>query len=178
MSRVMFPTDPLLGKPVRSLQTMLRVIARLEPELPAVIPDGIFGKTTLQAVSAFQRKYTLPVTGVVNEATWQAITDAYELARLEQDAAAPLQIFLEPNQIINAAHPSIHTPLLQGMLYAIGGYYDNLPRIVLTGIYDQATHDLVAALQDYAGYTDVAVGSVDKKTWQMLTGLYRAATTP
>ena len=30
-----------LGRPVRSLQTMLRLISKMIPEIPPVIPDGI-----------------------------------------------------------------------------------------------------------------------------------------
>jgi peptidoglycan hydrolase-like protein with peptidoglycan-binding domain len=38
--------------------------------------DGIYGQTTEQAVREFQRVNGLPVTGVVNAATWQALYEA------------------------------------------------------------------------------------------------------
>ena len=63
----MRPGESFVMQPVRSLQTMLRVIAEDDNTLPTVVPDGIYGPSTMQAVSAFQRKYSLPVTGAVNQ---------------------------------------------------------------------------------------------------------------
>ena len=66
----MRPGESFVEQPVRSLQTMLRVIAEDDSRLPTVIPDGIYGPTTMQAVSAFQRQYELPVTGITDQATY------------------------------------------------------------------------------------------------------------
>ena len=35
--------DFYIGKPIRSLQTMLRVIAAADEAIPQVVPDGIYG---------------------------------------------------------------------------------------------------------------------------------------
>ena len=32
----------LLGRPVRSVQIMLRTISKMLPEIPPVIPDGVY----------------------------------------------------------------------------------------------------------------------------------------
>ena len=50
----MRPGESFVSQPVRSLQTMLRVLAEDDEELLALIPDGIYGSQTRQAVSAFQ----------------------------------------------------------------------------------------------------------------------------
>ena len=39
----MKPTESLLGQPIRSLQTMLRVLAENVDEYKTLIPDGIYG---------------------------------------------------------------------------------------------------------------------------------------
>lgn len=176
MQRVIFPTDPLQGQPVRSLQTMLRLLAQEDAAIGAVVPDGIFGKNTLQSVSAFQRRYALPVTGVVNEATWQALRAAYRQARIRQEPAAPLHIFLAPGQHIDADTPT-HVPLLQAMLATISAPFDNLPNITATGVYDAATRSSVAALQELGELPEAPRGRVDKETWRLLTHIYRAVTT-
>ena len=67
----------LIGQPVRSLQTMLRTISFAYPFLPRLTPDGIFGERTLEAVMLFQREFFPPVTGQVNQATWDAIVSLY-----------------------------------------------------------------------------------------------------
>ena len=83
----MRPAESFIGQPIRSLQTMLRVIAENDSRQPSVIPDGIYGTNTMTAVSAFQRRSGLPVTGMTDQATWEAIVSAYELALIEVDEA-------------------------------------------------------------------------------------------
>ena len=48
--------DFYIGKPIRSLQTMLRVIAAADEAIPQVVPDGIYGPDTEAAVTAFQAR--------------------------------------------------------------------------------------------------------------------------
>lgn len=69
--------DFYIGKPIRSLQTMLRVIAAADEAIPQVVPDGIYGPDTEAAVTAFQARHDLPQTGEVDQATWNRIVDAY-----------------------------------------------------------------------------------------------------
>ena len=69
----MRPDESFIDQPIRSLQTMLRVIARKDPAIPAVIPDGIYGQDTMRAVTAFQQLYGVPVTGIADQQTWEAI---------------------------------------------------------------------------------------------------------
>lgn len=65
---------------VKELQHMLRAVAAVWPQLPSVSLDGIFGEKTLEAVMVFQRDSGLPVTGVVDKATWEALAE--QCARL------------------------------------------------------------------------------------------------
>ena len=46
--------ESFIGQPIRSLQTMLRVIAENDPSHERIIPDGIYGPETVSAVSTFQ----------------------------------------------------------------------------------------------------------------------------
>ena len=63
----MRPPESFLAQPVRSLQTMLRVIAEDDNSLPTVVPDGIYGQTTMNAVTEFQRREGLPLTGITDQ---------------------------------------------------------------------------------------------------------------
>ena len=67
-----------VGMPIRTLQTMLRAISRLNENIPSVVPDGIYGNDTVRTVTAFQRQFGLPVTGVVNQGTWNRIVEIYD----------------------------------------------------------------------------------------------------
>ena len=42
----MRPTETFLGQPIRSLQTMLRVLAEFDADYLPLIPDGIYGAET------------------------------------------------------------------------------------------------------------------------------------
>jgi peptidoglycan hydrolase-like protein with peptidoglycan-binding domain len=65
------------GEKVRLLQYMLAVLAEYIPEISSVTVDGIYGPNTAAAVRAAQRWLGLPVTGSVDEVTWDEIYDQY-----------------------------------------------------------------------------------------------------
>lgn len=65
------------GNKVRQLQEQLNVIARNYPAIPSIAADGIYGPRTKEAVSRFQSIFGLPVTGIVDFATWYKISQIY-----------------------------------------------------------------------------------------------------
>ena len=66
-----------VGKPIESMQYMLRVLSTYIQEIPLIAVDGIFGSQTRNAVIAAQRWFGLPQTGVVDFATWEEIFNQY-----------------------------------------------------------------------------------------------------
>ena len=65
------------GEDVLHLQSLLNGIKRGYPAIPALAEDGIYGQNTKNAVETFQRIFDLPVTGVVDYATWYKISQIY-----------------------------------------------------------------------------------------------------
>lgn len=65
------------GEKVRLLQYMLTVIAEFIDEVQPLSVDGIFGPATEDAVKAIQRWLGLPITGIVDERTWDEIYDQF-----------------------------------------------------------------------------------------------------
>ena len=65
------------GEKVRLLQYMLSTLSSYISSIPSVAIDGIYGQETKAAVLAAQRRFGLPETGTVGEATWNAIYDQY-----------------------------------------------------------------------------------------------------
>ena len=171
----MRPPESFIGQPVRSLQTMLRVIAAHHEDLPGVIPDGIYGHQTAQAVSAFQRKFGIPITGITDQATWEMIVSVYEPALIQVSQAQPLQIILEPNQVIrrDEDHHSIY--LTQAMLTAIARDYASIPEPPLSGILDSGTSESLSAFQRLSGL-DIT-GELDKVTWKHLVLQFQLSAT-
>ena len=65
------------GEKVRQLQQQLNRIAKNYPAIPTLIPDGIYGPDTAEAVRMFQKIFHLPQTGIVDYPTWFEISDIY-----------------------------------------------------------------------------------------------------
>lgn len=169
----MRPPESFIGQPIRSLQTMLRVIAENDPSYVRIIPDGIYGPETVRAISIFQRKHGLPVTGVTDQATWEAVTAVYFPALIEQDAAYPLDIVLNSGQVIRKGERNPHLTLVQAMLLVLSEVYSSVGTPSLSGILDEATTDSLASFQALSALP--MTGNLDKRTWKHLALQYPLA---
>ncbi len=169
----MRPPESFVGQPIRSLQTMLRVIAENDPSYVRIIPDGIYGPETTRAVSTFQRKHGLPVTGVTDLPTWETIVAVYEPALVEQDSTQPLDIILNPKQVIRKGERNPHLYLVQGMLIVLSDAYKSVGQPSMTGLLDEATADALASFQALSGLP--MTGNLDKHTWKHLSLQYPLA---
>ena len=65
------------GEKVRLLQYMLAILAEFIDEIPPITVDGIFGPATASAVRAAQGWLGLPITGSVDDVTWDEIYDQF-----------------------------------------------------------------------------------------------------
>jgi len=166
----MRPAESFVGQPIRSLQTMLRVIAEDDPSLPTVVPDGIYGQETLTAVSAFQRRYGLPVTGVADQNTWEAIVKAYDAAFVRIHKAQPIEIIMEPGQVYRLGDSGPYLYLLQSMLVYLSLFHPDIEQPPHNGILDSPTSEALAAFQLLAGLPPT--GELDKLTWKYLVNQF------
>lgn len=163
----MRPSESFVGQPVRSLQTMLRVLSERFPDLPTIIPDGIYGPQTMTAVTAFQRKAGIPVTGVADQATWEAVAAQYRPALTHQAKAEPIQVILNPGQVIRAGEYSRWLFLAQAMLLMLAADYGEIPTVVANGTLDPATAASLERFQNLSGLPPT--GELDKVTWKHLS---------
>ena len=145
--------------PIYDLQTMLRTV------LPDRLlnPDGIYGNETKKAVSEFQKTHSLPITGEADLATWDRLHNEYQKELVNQAKAEPLQIVLQPNQVIKKEEENLHLYLIQAILIALGELYLELPKVRVTGKNDTQTQSAIRWLQNKAALRQT--GEVDKTTW-------------
>ena len=162
----MRPGESFVAQPVRSLQTMLRVIAEDDPSLPVVIPDGIYGSSTMVAVTALPRREGIPVTGITDENTWTRIVAAYEPALIRVGKAEPIEILLEPGQVIILGESSPYVYLMQGMLAQLSQDHRDISRPGFDGILGPDTADSLRGFQQLAALP--VTGTLDRITWQHL----------
>lgn len=161
------------NQPIRSLQTMLRTIALFNDEYQRLIPDGIFGPETQAAVSTLQRSRGLPVTGIVNQQTWE------ELVRLYDQAVEALS----PPQPIGHGNPDAfpftrgdQSPMLkiaQCMLCEIAQRYSCVCPPEISGRMDEIMINSIGEFQRLCSLT--VTGKLDKSTWKHLVLQFSAA---
>ena len=149
---------------IRSLQTILQRISAFIPEISPVIPDGIYGEQTMNSVMSVQRHVHLPVTGVVDAATWREISELYQKAEDFFSAPQHLEIYMRPGQTIAPGEENLHLHLITGMFHALSQVYDNVPP------------DIADALQWLQTlYNMERTGMLDRSSWRCLASLYRLA---
>ena len=149
---------------IRELQTYLHAISYFDNNITRVIPDGFYGKETALAVRAFQREYGLPETGDTDLEIWNKIVSVYR----EIQAAEPIayNIFPSANYIMKQGDSGLLVYILQAVLDDLSLYYDNYPKVNITGKYDAATTNAVEQFQNRTGLN--RSGNVNSGTWNML----------
>ncbi len=169
----MRPDESFVGQSIRSLQTMLRHIADVDGVSPSVVPDGIYGADTVQAVTFFQRRNGIPATGVTDQQTWDAIVTKFEPARIELEEAEPLLVVLNPGQIIRQGerHPNLY--IVQAILMVLSQLYGGINAPGMTGVLDLATADSLSSFQEL--HRLPVTGELDKGTWKTLALQYPLA---
>lgn len=140
-------------------------------EIPLVNPDGIYGPETVAAVEAFQRLHGIPITGQVNNATWDAIYREYSDALIRR--ARPNSIYPFPEEDgyeISEGEYSDIVAIVQFMLRLLANTYDNIDGLPPEGVYNEATIKDIRAFQET--HRLPVTGRVDKATWNALAEAY------
>lgn len=157
------------GRPVRSLQTMLRALSFRYPFLPRLKPDGIFGEATLEAVMRFQRTFLPPVTGRVDQRTWDAISALYR--QTLPLLVPPLPARGWPGGLtVSPGQESIHLALAQTMFQSLSQRLTGLESTPASGVLDKATQNNLLWLQRAGGQEQT--GALDQVSWNTLSRLY------
>lgn len=169
----MNPERSLYNQPVRSLQWMLRTIAQYDDDYDLLVPNGVYEPTTQAAVSKFQRSHGLPVTGITDRDTWEAVVRAYDEALVE---VAPAQAVLVDIQVDFPPEPGKYSPYLhlaQGMLHFLAAEYHSVFQPESSGYMDEMTGHSLSDFQQLVGLP--MTGQLDKPTWRHLTLQYTTA---
>lgn len=162
----MRPGESFVSQPIRSLQTMLRTLAEHDDRYQTVVPDGVYSSQTMQAVAQFQRNHGLPVTGVTDQATWEEIAARHEPALVFVDQAQPVEIILNPNEVLVFGDSSPYLYVAQALLLVLSQVYGSVGTPSMSGSLDAATADSLSSFQALIGLP--ITGNLDKLTWKHL----------
>jgi len=160
----------LLGQPVSSLQYMLGELSYAHEQLPFVAVDGVFGEETLEAVMVFQREFSPPVTGRVDQRTWDDIVYYFRLWERERAHPRPLRAFPpRPFQVETGQQDDVMA-LVQAMFRSLSGILEGIGPEVTHGYHGGQSVENVRWLQGISGMEQTGV--MDRFTWNMLVRLY------
>ncbi len=156
---------------INELQRYLHDISYYDPNIPRILPDGIYGAETADAVRAFQRQYGLSDSGETNPATWLAIVDVYR--SFVETLAQSLDVFpRDVGRIISIGDTGLPVLVIQSILLTLEQEYPDLPDVAITGEYDLRTQAAVREFQKITGLPQT--GDVNRVTWNMLAAVTAA----
>ena len=159
-----------LGRPVKSLQAMLRQISYVYPVIPRLVPDGLFGEETLEAVMIFQREFRLPVTGTVDNATWDAVVLTY--ARTTQNLENPLLTNRFPDRLstFSPGDRCVYLLMIQAMFNALSHTLEEVENVPVDGLHAGGSVRNTKWLQRKGNLKETGV--MGKDEWNLLVRIY------
>ncbi len=175
-----YPGEPL--EPGESSYVILRQqlglnrIAENFPAIPIIYPaDGYYGPSTEAAVRVFQSVFNLPVTGIIDNVTFYKIRQIYVAVSKLSELTVPESIYEEIYDISRETmlegdiRPRVE--ILQYFLDILSLYYNSIPPVAYTGIFDEQTRLAVAEFQKVMRLP--VTGIVDTVTWDTLFNTVR-----
>lgn len=156
---------------IRVLKYLLNVISFFDSDISFLNLSGnTFDENTEEVVIAFQNKYNIPATGVVDANTWKAIVEAYEqtLNDIPQEYLVYKDEFY-PGFILTKEMSGPEVVRLQKFLLEICNRYHNIPGVKVTGTFDNLTEQSVKTIQ--SRYDLPVNGFVGPPTWYRIVEL-------
>lgn len=155
------------GTDVLRIQYYLLIISDALSDLsvPQPVITGIYDTATQNTVRGFQRYYGLPVTGNIDEQTWNAVVKYYY--DLENTLSTDRRY---PGYLIKNGSRGRNVIYIQNALNAIGGRIPGFTTIRVDGAFGNGTESAVRLFQTYYGLTPD--GIVGEQTWNKLVKEY------
>lgn len=136
---------------IRLLHYLLRSIAYFDDEIPFLgrVNNSVFDENTVKMVLAFQKKYNLPTTGVVDRYTWGKLVEVYNnlISSLPNEYLEYEDEFFG-GRILTLGTTGDDVRRLQKFLLKICREKRNIPGIRVNGEFDDLTEKSVRKLQE------------------------------
>ena len=166
------------GPNVLRLQWYNNAIARSNqfPQLRVIDLDGIYDNETAEAMRALQALLGLPQTGVVDKATWDAVTRLYnevgEIGTDDEYYGGEISGWPRPypGAPVRRGATGDTVYYIQDLINAINSGNSAVPRVARDGIFGAETQAAVIAFQNAYGLA--SDGIVGPLTWEKLNAEY------
>jgi len=140
--------------------------------IPAVDIDGILGPETRNAIIEFQKTMKLPLTGTIDEETWNTMYNSVlGILRALPPAAIQLPALVFPNVIFSEGTERPGVFIIQEVLAYISTIVPEIPYVQPDGRYGPETTAAVTVFQRIYGLEPT--GIVNEETWNKLISVYR-----
>ncbi len=155
-------TDKEKSEHIREAQRYIYGISFHNKRIPRVIPDGIYGEKTAEAVRIFQEEYGLKPTGEIDKATWNRLVQVY--SEYTRDIVL-LDVFPE-NYVLKPGDSGAVVYIIQVILNTLSVRFSNIPSVELSGVYDESTADAVRKFRETAALSPFE--GIDFEAWNKL----------
>ena len=148
----------------------LDAISFVDPDIPHLKTNSVFNDNTKAMVMAFQRKYGLPVTGIITYADWKMLVEVYD--KLLKSFPREYQDYvneLYPDYFLSKGMSGEDVRRLQGFLLNICRYDKKIPGVRVNGLFDDLTENSVKKIQ--TDYDLNVTGLVGPFTWRKIVDL-------
>lgn len=156
---------------IKLLQKYLRTIALNDTRIPIVGIDGIFEEKTGKAVSAFQEIFLLPITGEVDEPTFNKIFDEYIKIVGKPRTCTYIDLISRPDATLEIGQNGITIYFVQVMLLRLADKFSNFKQVPVSGTVDQSTAN---ALDEVRRVSGIDKNASDKDTLTELITIFCA----
>ena len=157
---------------VQMVQFFLNVLSVYYDSIPAVDIDGILGPETRNAIIEFQKTMKLPLTGTIDEETWNTMYNSVlGILRALPPAAIQLPALIFPNIIYSEGTERPGVFIIQEILAYISTIVPEIPYVQPDGRYGPETTAAVTVFQRIYGLEPT--GIVNEETWNKLISVYR-----
>lgn len=163
---------PYEREAVTNLQRYLLQLSLLDERITPPPVDGIFDTVTEQSLSDFQSCHGLPVTGIADRETWDALVSDYLDSLAANARPRPIAIF--PRRPLGyemrTGDSNFYVTALQFMLGELSRDYGEALNTPSDGVFGEATEAAVRHFQTI--HSLPVTGTVGLATWDSIADAY------
>lgn len=149
---------------IREIQKYLLEISAIQPELPHLVIDGVYGDLTRQTVIKFQELNGLDPTGKVNYETFTLMYAQYTTAK--KSRTEETELIDRDSFPFQSGDSGDDVAIINSILTSLRNYYPDIGRVTSGNYYSRRSAYAVAYMQKIFGYPQT--GITDIKTYNSL----------
>lgn len=158
---------------INVIRYYINTVASFNPKIPSVPYGSGFDAELENSIRSFQQEYGLPVTGIVDEETWNKLEGVY-IGIIDNTGGylEGLGVLLYPGEPVRYGTRSEAVRALQTYLSYIADFYPSIPKVSVTGYYGDETQSAINAFKREFGLEGGGIGFVGGNTWNRIAEVY------